>query len=483
MSDSIGLNFNSGSPVEYLLCPMDSFGWGATAVMCDTNGNLLFYSNGDSIWNQNHQTLPNGIGGQNFDQSHQSAISIPKPGSDNIYYIFTSRMFRSPNPMFYFTIDMNGNNGLGEVIDIDTIAVGWDASDQLAAVYHKNKVDIWIVVRKHRECKYAAFLVTSDGVNHQPVLSPAPNTNYLDDNRGGFLKFSYDKKYFATCFRKDVELCKFDTETGSAQYLSKFRLRDLIAGGPAYVTESCDYSPCSKYMYLTGWLHADSNTHVFQLDMQYIEDSVLFEQSIIEVGEGQGLNMQLAADGKIYLFFRDGSYSPTVNNYVGVIHNPEKQGLDCNFQTNLFSFTQGRVTNCFVNFVTDYLFRFDFDGICESDTFTFDPWFFPEPTYIEWNFGDPLSGTNNTSTIPHATHKFTDGGTYEVSVHVEYPSGRIEETSREVEVEYAPEPDLGPDTSFCSTSGITLNAECGPHFYSWSTGAIGSPQIIVYDTG
>ena len=66
---------------------------------------------------------------------------------------------------------------------------------------------------------------------------------------------------------------------------------------------------------------------------------------------------------------------------------------------------------------------------------------------------------------------------------MEYPGGRIEETSREVEVEYAPEPDLGPDTSFCVSSGITLDAECGPNFYSWSTGAIGSPQIIVNDTG
>jgi hypothetical protein len=257
MSDSIGLNYNSGIPVEYLLCPMDSFGWGATAVMCDTNGDLLFYSNGDSVWNKNHQTMPNGVGGHSYEQSHQSALSLPKPGSSNIYYIFTSRMFRTPNPMFYYTIDMNGNNGFGEVIDIDTIPIGWDASDQLAAVYHKNKTDIWLVVRKHRESKYAAFLITSEGVNHQPVLSPAPSTSSLDNDRHGFLKFSYDKKYFATCFRKDVELGKFDIETGMAQYLSKFRLRDLIPGSPAYVTQSIDYSPCSKYMYLTGRLHAD----------------------------------------------------------------------------------------------------------------------------------------------------------------------------------------------------------------------------------
>ncbi|MDT8393961.1 MAG: PKD domain-containing protein, partial [Bacteroidales bacterium] len=166
-----------------------------------------------------------------------------------------------------------------------------------------------------------------------------------------------------------------------------------------------------------------------------------------------------------------------------MINNPGSNGIDCNYDPSLLYFENGHVNYGIVNFFNDYLHRFDFDGICESDTFTFDPWFFPEPTFIEWNFGDPWSGGNNTSTIPHATHKFTDGGTFEVSVHVEYPSGRIEETSRKVEVEYAPEPDLGPNTSFCSTSGITLNAECGPHVYSWSTGAFGTSQITVSDTG
>ncbi len=60
-------------------------------------------------------------------------------------------------------------------------------------------------------------------------------------------------------------------------------------------------------MYLGGTLYADSNTHVFQMDMQYIEDSVLFEQSIIEIGAGQGRNLQLASDGKIYFTNDEGT--------------------------------------------------------------------------------------------------------------------------------------------------------------------------------
>ncbi|NQT77288.1 MAG: gliding motility-associated C-terminal domain-containing protein [Bacteroidetes bacterium] len=192
--------------------------------------------------------------------------------------------------------------------------------------------------------------------------------------------------------------------------------------------------------------------------------------------------MQLARDGKIYITGRHKGlhYTP----YLSVINDPWKHGTDCNFETEAIYLTPGRGQGMLTKIFPYFLFRFDYEGICEGDTFYFDPWFVPDPTYIEWNFGDPASGANNTSAIPNATHIFTDGGTYEVSVYVEYPNGRIEETSRKVEVEYKPEPDLGPDTSLCKSGGdIILNAECGPHLYSWSTGAFGTSQITVSDTG
>ncbi|MGF2411853.1 MAG: PKD domain-containing protein, partial [Ferruginibacter sp.] len=39
----------------------------------------------------------------------------------------------------------------------------------------------------------------------------------------------------------------------------------------------------------------------------------------------------------------------------------------------------------------------------------------PEPTYL-WDFGDPVSGTNNTSLLPNPTHTFTVAGDYNVKL-------------------------------------------------------------------
>ncbi len=494
-SDHVGLDFNSGQPVEDPDGIVYSIRHEGSTVMSDTNGNLLFYCDGLQIWNKNNMWMKNDFGYPEITRTYQSTIAIQKPGFENHYYVFITSYSAGQYrlPLFYYSIDMSMDNGLGEVIAIDTIVSAWDAAEKLTAAYHKNKQDIWIVIRKFVENSFASYLVTAEGVNPVPVLSPAPNrVLFWGPTNWGPMKISYDKKYLVSTFEGDqsqiggfVEICTFDNQTGTVTYLYTFQLRYSIPNPEFYEESSCEFSPCSKYLYVAGEVHVPQFVHIYQFDMQHILDSALFIQSAIRIGDVQGSNLQLAPDGRIYCLGRAAFAWPIspLNNYLGVINNPGKLGLNCNYDSSLFYIENGQVTYGIVNFFNDYLHRFVYEGICESDTFTFDPWFFPEPTYIEWNFGDILSGANNTSTIPHATHVFSDGGTYEVSVHVEYPSGRIEETSRMVEVEYSPEPDLGPDTTICSGQEIVLDAECGPHAYSWSTGQFGVSQITVSDSG
>ncbi|MBC8321501.1 MAG: gliding motility-associated C-terminal domain-containing protein [Bacteroidetes bacterium] len=501
-SNYVGLNFNSSEPVEdpdgQVFSPWSE---GSTS-MCDTTGNLLFYCDGRVIWNKNHMWMENEFGFPDIVRANLGTIAISKPGSDSIYYVFINSLSNgTPRlPMFYYTIDMSLENGFGKVIDVDTLETAWDAAEKITAAYHNNKQDIWVVTRKFVNDNYAAYLITDNGVSTQPILSPAPDRNLNWGNTNwGSMKISYDKKYLVTTFEGDqsqsggfVEICTFNNQTGTVTFYYDFQLQYSLPYTEPYEESSCEFSPCSKYLYVAGEIQSiPYRVHIFQFDMQHILDSIIFIQSALRVGEVQGSNLQLAPDGKIYCLGRASFSNPSnpLNNFLGVINHPEKLGLNCDYDSSVLQIENGQVTYGNVNFFNDYLHRFDFNGICESDTFTFDPWFFPEPDIIEWNFGDPASGTNNTSTIPHATHVFTDGGTYEVSVHVEYPPsptypfGRIEETSREVEVVFAPEPNLGPDTTICHGNEIILYAYCGQYGYSWSTGDWGVNNITVSDSG
>ena len=59
------------------------------ASISDDRGNLLFYTDGVTIWNKNHDIMPNGTGLHGDSSSAQSGIIVPNPEDPNIYYVFT----------------------------------------------------------------------------------------------------------------------------------------------------------------------------------------------------------------------------------------------------------------------------------------------------------------------------------------------------------------------------------------------------------
>ncbi len=56
--DSCGLNFTTGEPVFF----ETSIGqvYEACASISDSFGNLLFYTNGEKVWNRENEVMPNG---------------------------------------------------------------------------------------------------------------------------------------------------------------------------------------------------------------------------------------------------------------------------------------------------------------------------------------------------------------------------------------------------------------------------------------
>jgi hypothetical protein len=76
-----GVDFNSGSPVS--ITGGQTYTVEGTAVMCDDNGDLLFYTDGVSVWNKNHSVMSNGTGLDGDYSSSQSALIVPQPGSDS----------------------------------------------------------------------------------------------------------------------------------------------------------------------------------------------------------------------------------------------------------------------------------------------------------------------------------------------------------------------------------------------------------------
>src|SRR4051812_8983429 len=77
-----GVDFNSGSPVVLHDSKMNS--WEGCASIADRNtGQLLFYTDGVTIWDRNQNTMSNGSGLFGHRSSTQSALIVPMPGDTN----------------------------------------------------------------------------------------------------------------------------------------------------------------------------------------------------------------------------------------------------------------------------------------------------------------------------------------------------------------------------------------------------------------
>ena len=87
------------------------------ASISDDSGNLLFYTDGVTVWNKNHSEMKNGFGLNGDSSSTQSAIIVPKPQDDNIYYVFTvdNNLDDFNYGLNYSEINMTSDGGLGAV--------------------------------------------------------------------------------------------------------------------------------------------------------------------------------------------------------------------------------------------------------------------------------------------------------------------------------------------------------------------------------
>ncbi|RAJ11859.1 gliding motility-associated-like protein [Olleya aquimaris] len=437
--DFAGVSFNTGSPVALTNgALMTKEG---CATISDPNGNLLFYTDGKTVYDKTHNIMPNGTGLMGDSSSTESAIIIPKPGTTSSYYIFTtdkpSYFLSETDPidgLNYSEVNMQLNNGLGDIVATnknvhlitydatDAIENEYKNSEKLTAVTHGNGSDVWVITQFMN--KFFAFLVTAVGVNETPVVSTVPQTVFPRINEAGsnitaigYLKVSPDGKQIAiahsstslgsptTGLRKSgkVLLYNFNNSTGSVT-----NQRLLLDNSYPYGVE---FSPNSKLLYVTASQFSIDDLFVNSSLLQYNTESpnVAASQTVINTSQNVAGALQLAIDGKIY---RAGYVLFGEGTHLSVINNPNNLGTNCGYSHNSF-FLQNRTAQIglppFVQSI--FKFSFNYEDICLNDSTHF--YITSEDPYdsVLWDFGD-----GSTSTIAEPYHTYSQPGTYIVSL-------------------------------------------------------------------
>ncbi|MGA2296887.1 MAG: hypothetical protein ABSG15_04980 [FCB group bacterium] len=291
-----------------------------SASISDKDGKLLFYTDGCTVWNKNHNVMPNGYGLYGNITSAQSAIIIPKPNSNNIYFIFTIDYGLSDYGLNYSIVDINLDNGNGDIIN-KNIPLLTGVSEKLAFTKHANGLDYWITCHGDYNSSFYTYLVNDTfNINSKPLI-----TQIGDDFSGGAstpgnLKFSPDGKrlvcpfYLATIY----EIYDFDNKTGKLSNCRK------LLSNKFNFAYGVEFSPdCSK-LYTTSRY---GPCYLFQFDLNAGNANAILNSMII-LDTYPDMHyygaLQLGPDGKIYC-------ARWQSDYLGVINDPNNKGIACNY--------------------------------------------------------------------------------------------------------------------------------------------------------
>ncbi|WP_299251237.1 T9SS type B sorting domain-containing protein [uncultured Lacinutrix sp.] len=411
--EKAGLTFNSGFPV------IDSNGEISTSEGCSTisnsQGQLLFYTDGVTVWNKNHLVMVNGNDLTGDDSSTQSAIIIPKPNSTNIYYIFTVDARAGEYGLRYSEVDMNLANGLGRVTSNKNILLEALTTEKITAVENADGESIWVIAHKWESNEFQSYLVDDTGVNTTPVTS-AVGSVYSGDinNTIGYLKASPNREKIA-CVKSytnnEVQVFDFNAATGAITNpitIDNFTSENL---GPY----GCEFSPDSKLLYITEIIrdNADySKIHQYNLTLG-TQQNIINSDVIIAQEAGLLGALQQALDGRIYV-------AKSNATSICVIKKPNEIGLSCEYESETISLG-GRISRLGLPpFIQSYFFATNlFENTCFGETTLFSIDTSTIIDNINWNFGDPESGINNNSSNVNATHVYSAPGTYNITITID----------------------------------------------------------------
>jgi len=315
-----GLDFNSGSPVA--ISGGQTNQREGVASVSDATGNLLFYSDGVTVWDKTHSVMPNGTGLHGDGSTTQSATIVPVPGVPSQYYLFTCPEIHTNEALYYSIVDMTLNGGNGDITAIKNVLILSAATEQCTVIPAMNGC-LWFVARTFDPFFYA-WLIDPSGIQ-PPVVSNCGATISQANTQGlGFMKSSsLNNKigvayYGASSLTSFFELYDFDNATGVVSNAFQF------SPGTTYSVYSCAFSPDGSKFYGAEW-----GPNIYQYDMNAgSQAAILASQTAIgSPGSSVGA-IQIAPDQKMYVTC-EGTPS------ISVINNPNALGLACNFQLNV----------------------------------------------------------------------------------------------------------------------------------------------------
>jgi hypothetical protein len=271
------------------------------ATWSDGSGNLLFYTDGQVLYDSAHNPFPSApLGGK--PSSTHSAIIVPPAGGGTRYHIFAMQDWAGGlsvvGPLTYTPVTAAGGS-VAVAAPPATLAFGPQrASERLAAVPHVDCDKYW-VVSLHIDASAAASRIFSMRIDSDagPVAGktwswPYP---YPPATAGYWMGFSRDGTLLALGSNLGIDILNFDRATGAvsahSQVAGTGKKKDTVYG--------VEFSPDGRHLYFTCLHSGEVRSHKIVPGNHSFSSTALID-TIPATGNFRVGALQLGPNGKIY---------------------------------------------------------------------------------------------------------------------------------------------------------------------------------------
>lgn len=331
-----GLTFNGGTPQALTDGQLQSAA--GCASISDENGQLLFYTDGNTIWNRRHEIMPGAtdLGGNG--QSTQAALIVPYQNSTRQFYVFSVASQAQQTGVHYAIVTMSLDGGFGK-LDVKNQELVASSTEKITAVNHCNNLNHWIITHDSGSNTFRVNLLNDNGLIPTATLYQVGSVHQQNK---GYMKPSHDGKKLAVAVSDSLhagflEVFDFDNTTGAITNPVKLENPDL--SGPYGV----EFSPDNKLLYVSTLF----SKKIYQLEVDGLATrAILTAQPQQTYSAGLGA-LQLGPDGKIYGTQPD-------ETYLMAINQPNQSGPGCEFVAQAVALA-GRNTMSGLPFILDDL--------------------------------------------------------------------------------------------------------------------------------
>ncbi|WP_461044473.1 T9SS type B sorting domain-containing protein [Spirosoma harenae] len=316
-----GITFNSGSPQALTNGKLNSAE--GVAARSDANGQLLFYTDGSTIWNRNHEIMQGATNLGGSSQSTQSTLIVPYQNSSGEFYVFSVAGPNQATGIQYAQVNMLQNGGLGGLMAKNK-PLFTAAAEKITTIHHCNNLNHWIITHEATTNAFRVYLLNDNGLILTPKIYNVGSSHqslYRAGRPGqqskGYMKPSHDGKKLAVAVSDSgqngfLEVFDFDNKGGVISNPVKLQTSEMAG------VYGVEFSPDNSMLYVS----TQFSKKIYQIRVSDLAiTATLTAQAQRTSSPGIGA-LQIGPDNKIY-------GTQPGENYLLAINQPNQPGTGC----------------------------------------------------------------------------------------------------------------------------------------------------------